>query len=144
MNPIEFKHDITSRPLKKLLEVPSDQWNDWYAMGLIAVGLETAAVNLAPAAMLIQAGVPGNRYFSHITYARTAMGFPMPRFNYVTPASAATRWGSKVGSRVGGKAAATIGGRVAGRLVPGLGWGLLAYDVYDIAFNQSLWGFDLN
>lgn len=46
----------------------------------------------------------------------------------------------KAGARAGGK----IGGRIGARLIPGLGWGLLAYDVYDIAFNQSLWGFDLS
>jgi len=35
-----------------------------------------------------------------------------------------------------------MGGRVAARLIPGVGWALLAYDVYDIAYNRSLWGFD--
>jgi len=47
--------------------------------------------------------------------------------------------GLKVGLKIGGK----IGGRVAARLIPGVGWAMLAYDVYDIAYNRSLWGFDL-
>ncbi len=46
----------------------------------------------------------------------------------------------KAGARVAGK----VGGRVGARLIPGVGWALLAYDVYDIAHNQSLWGFDLS
>jgi hypothetical protein len=46
--------------------------------------------------------------------------------------------GLRAGVRVGGK----IGGRVAARLIPGVGWAMLAYDVYDIAYNRSLWGFD--
>ena len=46
----------------------------------------------------------------------------------------------KAGARVGGK----VGGRIGARLIPGIGYGLLAYDVYDIAANRSLWGFDLS
>ncbi len=148
MNPFDIRHNILGKPLEtywgRMSESPQSEWTDESVLTLVGLAIATATVNLAPAAMLIQSGVPGTRYFSHLSYANSVLGYPMPRFNYVTPASAATKWGSKVGSRVGGKAAAKIGGRVAGRLVPGLGWGLLAYDVYDIAFNQSLWGFDLN
>jgi hypothetical protein len=45
----------------------------------------------------------------------------------------------KAGARVGGK----VGGRIGARLIPGIGYGLLAYDVYDVVVNRSLWGFDL-
>ncbi len=44
----------------------------------------------------------------------------------------------KAGARVAGK----VGGRIGARVIPGVGWALLAYDVYDIAYNRSLWGFD--
>ena len=36
-----------------------------------------------------------------------------------------------------------IGGKVAFRAIPGLGYGLLAYDVYDLTVNQRLFGIDL-
>jgi hypothetical protein len=49
-------------------------------------------------------------------------------------------WVKKAGVKTGAK----IGGRVGARLIPGVGWGLLAYDVYDVAANRSLWGFDLS
>lgn len=37
-----------------------------------------------------------------------------------------------------------IGGKVAGRLVPGLGWALLAYDIWQIFRGKSEPGFDLS
>ena len=39
--------------------------------------------------------------------------------------------------------AAKMGGRVAVRAIPGLGWSLLAYDVYDLAINKRLFGIKL-
>jgi hypothetical protein len=48
-------------------------------------------------------------------------------------------WVKKAGVKTGAK----IGGRVGSRLIPGVGWSLLAYDAYDVAFNHRLWGFDL-
>ncbi len=45
--------------------------------------------------------------------------------------------------KAGVKSGAKIGAKVGGRLIPGVGWALLAYDVYDIAANRSLWGFSL-
>ena len=86
----------------------------------------------------------------------------MPLFNYVTPWSQAERIGARVGGRIHAQtmynmgkglksstraltkgAGYKIGARIGGRLIPGVGWALLAYDVYDIAYNRSLWGFDL-
>ncbi len=36
-----------------------------------------------------------------------------------------------------------IGGKAATKLIPGIGWGLLAYDVYDLAVNGRLFGIQL-
>jgi hypothetical protein len=36
-----------------------------------------------------------------------------------------------------------IGGRVGFRLIPGIGWAMLAYDVYDLLANQRLLGVNL-
>ena len=121
-NPLEFKHDITP-----------------YAL----LGVATAVANLFPAAGLIQAGVRGEQVFSHVTYARFNP-WPKPIFHYATAASKAERIGGVVGKKVLGKAGVKLGARVGGRLIPGVGWALLAYDVYDVAFNHSLWGFDLD
>lgn len=33
--------------------------------------------------------------------------------------------------------------RFSARALPIIGWGLLAYDVYDVVVNRSLWGIDL-
>ncbi len=156
-NPIEFKHDITSRPLREMWErfEPGDDPVPYALIGMI-----TAAVNLAPAATLIQAGVRGERLFSHVSYARFNP-WAKPIFHYVTAASKAERFGAAVGSKATGlllgtkhispkylKAGMKMGGkfgaRIGGRLIPGVGWALLAYDVYDIAANRSLWGFDLS
>jgi hypothetical protein len=96
--------------------------------------------------------------FSHVTYARFNP-WAKPIFHYTQAASKAERIGGKVGSgltrlalgtkhispkylKAGMKMGSKVGARVGGRLIPGVGWALLAYDVYDIAFNQSLWGFD--
>jgi hypothetical protein len=127
---------------------PSEDWTDESVLTAIYLGGVTAVANLMPAATLIQSGYRGNRYFSHLSYAKSSIGFPMPRFNYITPASGAERIGARVGARVGSRlglqAGAKFGARVGGRLIPGVGWALLAYDVYDIAANRSLWGFDLS
>lgn len=154
VNPLEFKHDISSRPLKWMWErfEPGD---DPFPYALI--GMITAVVNLAPAATLIQAGVRGERMFSHVSYVRFNP-WAKPIFHYVTAASKAERIGGKIGyelvgmtsavlkspkiMKAGAKAGAKFGARVGGRLIPGVGWALLAYDVYDVAYNQSLWGFD--
>ena len=150
MNPLERKHDLLGRPLKEWVRRmgPSEDWTDESVLTAIYLGGVTAVANLMPAATLIQSGYRGNRYFSHLSYAKSSIGFPMPRFNYITPASGAERIGARVGARVGSRlglqAGAKVGARIGGRLIPGVGWALLAYDIYDIAANRSLWGFDLD
>ncbi len=146
---------------------PSEEWTDEGVLVALYVGAWTAVFNLYPAAALIQAGVRGETVFSHVTYKRFNP-WAQPIFHYITPASKAERIGGAIGGRIGGrsmlelarygtpfskgtqkawqkagaKAGVKLGARVGGRLIPGVGWALLAYDVYDIAYNRSLWGFD--
>ncbi len=147
-NPIEFKHDITSRPLLWMLDkarandaAPSDA----DAVAFAIVGLYTAAANVYPAAALIHMGQLPPMLFTHTTFKRFNPWLE-PVFHYSRELSKAERIGaaaaSRLGKSVGTKAGAKLGARIGGRLIPGVGWALLAYDVYDIAFNQSLWGFD--
>ncbi|AXH79053.1 MAG: putative membrane protein [Circular genetic element sp.] len=170
-NPLEYKHDIASRPLKWMMKEVNDSGKlitDEEMLVMAFTGFVTAGINLFPAASLIQSGVRGERIFSHVTYARFNP-WAKPIFHYTTAASKAERIGAAVGRPVGralagafhpvtphllykaskgawkgagAKAGAKLGARVGGRLIPGVGWALLAYDVYDIAYNQSLWGFD--
>ena len=44
---------------------------------------------------------------------------------------------------MGTRKAAHMAGRVAFRAVPGLGWAMLAYDVYDLIANDRLFGVNL-
>jgi hypothetical protein len=163
VNPLEFKHDITSRPLKWLFDELSDSDSpptDAELLVLGYVGFMTAGANLFPALGLIEAGVRGDTLFSHVTYKRFNP-WVEPVFHYTQAASKAERIGGVVGGAVLGalhkpaphflykapkgawvKAGAKAGAKVGGRLIPGVGWALLAYDVYDVAFNHSLWGFD--
>ena len=46
------------------------------------------------------------------------------------------------GTRYAGRAA-KVGGRFAVKAIPGLGWSMLAYDVYDLAANRRLFGIQL-
>ncbi len=141
-NPLEFKHDIASRPLKFFMK-GKDDWNVNQAQFLVMamLGFETAAVNLMPAVGLIHSGIRGERLFSHVSYVRFNP-WAKPIFHYTQAASRAERIGGAFGKKVLGKAGVKVGARVGGRLIPGVGWALLAYDVYDIVWNRSLWGFD--
>jgi len=49
----------------------------------------------------------------------------------------------RLGAKVGGKKAAHMAGKVAFRAIPGLGWAMLAYDVYDLIANDRLFGVNL-
>lgn len=142
-NPLSPKHALLGAPLKEIIRRmgPSEEWTDESVMLALYVAGWTAAFNLYPAAALIQAGVRGEKLFSHTTFLRHSP-WPSPIFHYTQAASKAERIGGVVGKKVLGKAGVKLGARVGGRLIPGVGWALLAYDVYDIAFNQSLWGFD--
>ena len=141
VNPLDFKHRIAGQPyrLSRKLTGPKIENDPEFLTALMGAGY-TAALNIAAPLTLIQSGTKGTRYFTHLSIGYSHLGYPMPRFNYITPASKATKLGAKIGGKVG---LTKIGGRIAGRLVPGLGWGLLAYDAYDVVVNRSLWGFDL-
>jgi hypothetical protein len=148
-------------------------WKTPAAMALLAYAAAPVFIgNVLLPAKLIDMGFRGRPFVSNLFYVKNAIGWPMPMWEMTTPASAAYRAGAKVGSVFGsflsptlhditttgvfGKTrtlakgasrgaqiGAKVGGRVGARVIPGVGWGLLAYDVYDVAYNQSLWGFDL-
>ncbi len=174
MNPLEYKHDLASRPLKWMMrEVRAEGRppTDEEVLVMAFTGFVTAGINLFPALGLIQAGVRGDMLFSHVSYVRFNP-WAKPMFHYIQAASKAELIGGAVGSAIAGldwagsvaaahnplnkkvamqvaakrklwmKGGAKLGARVGGRLIPGVGWALLAYDVYDIAYNRSLWGFD--
>ena len=142
-NPIDIRHSILGAPMKEYMRRmgPSEQWTDESVLVAAYVGGLTVAANAGITFSLIQSGYRGNRYFTGLSIGYSSLGYPMPLFNYITPGSTAEKFGSKLGGKVGAK---KLGARVAGRLIPGLGWGLLAYDVYDLAVNRSLWGFDFD
>jgi hypothetical protein len=176
---IDYRKKILSAPLRRagpelLKKTQSSNDREALSAGLM-LAYAAAPVfigNVLLPAKLIDSGFRGQKYFSHLSYAYTSLGYPMPRFNYVTPMSQATRTGQRIGSAVGSflsptlhnvtstgvlgktrtlakgasrgaRVGAKLGGRIGGRLIPGVGWALLAYDVYDVAANRSLWGFKL-
>lgn len=57
--------------------------------------------------------------------------------------SPAYQFGEKMGKRIGLRSGAKVAGRIGARLVPGLGWAMLAYDAYDLVANQRLLGVQL-
>ena len=179
-NPLDYRKRILSSPFRK--SAPSiregmESDNPRVALASLALGIYTATPvfigNVLLPAKLIDSGFAGQRAFSHLSYVNTTLGYPMPRFNYVTPASGAYKAGARIGGAAGSflspalhnitftgafgktrtlvkgasggaRIGAKLGGRVGARLIPGVGWALLAYDVYDVAANRSLWGFDLS
>ncbi|AXH79443.1 MAG: putative membrane protein [Circular genetic element sp.] len=182
-NPLEYRKNILSAPLRRTgpeflsaLEKDSEATPVQQAAAFALLAYTAAPVfmgNVLLPAKLIDSGFRGQRMFSHLSYVNTSLGYPMPRFNYITPMSPATRTGQRIGRYVGSflsptlhnvtytgvlgktrtlakgafggaRVGAKLGGRIGGRLIPGVGWALLAYDVYDVAANRSLWGFDLS
>ena len=159
--------------LKPFIEEDSG-WSTPAAMALLAYAAAPVFIgNVLLPAKLIDMGIRGRPYVSNLFYVKNAIGWPMPMWEMTTPASAAYRAGERIGGRVGSflspalhditwtgvlgktktlakgssrgaRIGAKVGGRVGARLIPGVGWGLLAYDVYDVVHNQSLWGFDLD
>jgi hypothetical protein len=164
MDMLDFKHAIGSKPYRLARRLIGDEVDNDQELLILGIGAAyTAAINLVGPFALIQSGVRGERYFSGLATGYSKLGYPMPLFNYSTPWSRAERIGARVGGRIhaqtmynmgrGLKASTRaltkgagykIGARIGGRLIPGVGWALLAYDVYDIAYNRSLWGFDLS
>lgn len=76
---------------------------------------------------------------------KTAMA---SRKEFQTASSKAFRMGENVGrtmfkgTRYAGRGA-RVGGRVAFKAIPGIGWGMLAYDAYDLLANKRLFGVKL-
>lgn len=156
-NPLQWRHTFFGIPLRHAQSEPiEDDLDLGVALGLATI---TAVGNLAAPLSLINSGFRGQKLFEGITYGAHTWDAV---YHYTTKASAAERFGASLGGRVHaqllynrgkGLSVATralrgpgykIGGRIGGRLIPGVGWALLAYDVYDIAVNRSLWGFDLS
>jgi hypothetical protein len=142
-NLMDKRNELLSYPLKKaapyLFEgMASEKPHVVLAtLGLAAyAAAPTFLGNIWLPTKLLSAGTRPLPVYEGISYVKTVTGWPMPRFHYFHGASPAY----KAGARVGGK----VGGRIGARLIPGVGWALLAYDVYDVAANRSLWGFDLS
>lgn len=142
-NLIEAKQDFTSIPLKLAYQISRDidrdkqTWKGELAeVGMWTYfGLGTISFNLYPAIKLIDMGVKGDRYMD-VAFVFTRLGFPMPSFTWKALPSQAT----VLGERYGGK----VGGKIAGRLIPLIGWAMVAYDIHDLVVNRSLWGFDID
>ncbi len=141
----------------KLLSYPLRKFSPWFqeiiesdnprvslsGMALIAIAATpTFLGNIVLPGNMILMGLRPQPVVEGITYVKSAIGYPMPVWNVLHGASPASKVGQRLGKRIAGKAGVKIGARVAGRLIPGVGWALFAYDVYDIAYNRSLWGFD--
>ncbi len=90
---------------------------------------------------LISMGLRPQPIVESIHFAK-GLSYPKPIWTVFHGSSPASKVGQRLGKRIAGKAGVKLGARIGGRLIPGVGWALLAYDVYDIAYNRSLWGFD--
>jgi hypothetical protein len=142
---MDFRKRVLSYPLRKLgpsmrpsLEKGTDAsiMNQLAAMGVLAYAAAPVFTgNVLFPLKLIEMGFRPRPVLEGISYVKTSLGWPMPVWNMFHGASPAYKAGAKVGGKVGA--------RVGARLIPGIGYGLLAYDVYDLTVNRSLWGFDL-
>ena len=148
-NVLEERNKILSYPLRtfgpellKGMEKGQSAATTVSAMALMAyAAAPTFFGNIMLPANLISSGLRPqpvleglSHYIPHV-HLPTRSYWLEPVFSVKHGASSAY----KAGARVGGK----IGGRIGARLIPGVGYALLAYDVYDIGVNRSLWGFDL-
>ena len=126
-----------AEPIKRLRQEEGEPEN---LQDILVHSLAAAPVlsNLVGPLALINAGIRPQKIFQGVHYMPDALKFHQmfPVFRYYHPPSPAFRSGAKVAGK--------LGGRVAARVIPGIGWGLLAYDVYDVAVNRRLWGFDLD
>lgn len=148
-NPFTWKREITSFPVKLLWKfsqhIDRDHMEDAPMSQVAEVVLwfgalsGTVVANLYLPIKLIDLGIHGPWETVATTYkwiAAEQRYSLLPTFHTYRHPSPAYRWGFRSGGKVGG--------RFATRLVPLIGWSLLAYDVYDVAVNKSLWGFDLS
>lgn len=153
-NLMEKRNKILSYPLRAIAPVAKDYLES-----------DSPHVSLSGMAMLAYAAMP--TFLGNIVLPMELISAgmkPQPwlvwKYGLKSPAyEAGARIGSAVGGTIGrkgmpiyflydagrpaAKVGAKIGGRIGSRLIPGVGWAMLAYDVYDIAANQSLWGFKL-
>ncbi len=147
MNPLEIKHAVAGSPYRLARWITGQDIHevedDPEMLTMLIGAAYTTSLNMLGPLALIESGVRGDRLYSHTSFVRNNP-WPKPIFHYTQAASKAERIGGLAGKKVFGKAGVKLGARVGGRLIPGVGWALLAYDVYDIAANRSLWGFDLS
>jgi len=115
---------LSAMALMAYAAAPTFFGNMYLPVELISSGLRPHPVNLGLSHYIPHVHIPSRAYWLE------------PVFEVFHGSSKAYKTGAKVGGK--------LGGRIGARLIPGLGYGLLAYDVYDIAVNRSLWGFDLN
>jgi hypothetical protein len=143
-NLIDAKHDFTSIPLKVAWQIHAGHpdpvnkgpMTEIGEILLLTYGIAfTTTVNAWPMIKLIDMGMRPLPIFEGVTFVRNNP-WVKPMFKYYHGASPAY----KVGARFGGR----IGGKIAGRAIPFVGWAMLAYDVYDVVVNRSLWGFDFD
>ena len=114
---------LGSMALMAYAAAPTFFGNVYLPMELISSGLRPQPVNRGLSHYIPHVHIPSRAYWLE------------PVFEVFHGSSKAYKTGAKVGGK--------LGGRIGARLIPGLGYGLLAYDVYDVAVNRSLWGFDL-
>lgn len=114
---------LSAMALMAMAAAPTFFGNVVLPVNLISMGLKPQPINL------------GLSHYRHHFHVASRAHWMEPVFDILHKASPAYNAGAKIGGKVGG--------RVASRLIPGVGYGLLAYDAYDLAVNRSLWGFDL-
>jgi hypothetical protein len=148
-NPFTWKREITSFPVKMLWKfsksLDREHMEDAPMSQVAEMVLWTGALsgtvvaNLYLPIKLIDLGTHGPWETVATTYkwiAKEQRYSLLPTFHTYRHPSPSYRWGRRLAGRVGGS--------LTSRLVPLMGWALLAYDVYDLTVNKSLWGFDLS
>jgi len=143
-NLIDSKHQFTSIPLKIVYQISSgvedrENMTPKTEIAEIAMwtyaGTFTVTINAWPIIKLIDMGKRPLPIFERVSFVRHHP-WVKPRFHYYHGSSTAYQ----IGERYGGK----VGGKIAGRAIPLVGWAMLAYDVYDLIVNRSIWGFDID
>ena len=146
---MEKRNEILSYPLRKFgphllkgMEKGQSASTTLGSMALMAyAAAPTFAANVMLPVNLIGSGIKPQPVLEGLSHYIPHVHLPT-RSYWLEPVFSVKHSSSKAfkaGARVGGK----LGGRIGARLIPGIGYGLLAYDVYDVAVNRSLWGFDL-
>jgi len=92
-----------------------------------------AIADVGPKVMLISSSTPNIASYYYQGPGKVA---------YRATTSPAYKAGFRAAKRFGPRAA-RVGGRIGTKLIPGVGWALLAYDVYDLVANKRLFGIEL-